>query len=284
MPIFYDELINRPQTNETRFYEPKELQLYALGVGMGMDPCDQQQLAFLRDDDPKVLPTFATLAAWDIGFTRELGMAWAKLIHVSHRLEINAPLPPSAEIIVSTRCKAAFDKPNQNATLLVNETRMVNAVDGKEWAVLENVYLARDFRLSGAPTGRPEALPSPPSRKPDVEVPMPTSPQVALIYRLLGGRAPIHCDPGFARAEGFDGPIMHGLSTFGHVCHAVLRGACDDQPERLCAIAADFRAPVYPGETLLVRIWLDGGRINFDALVPERDVVVVANGTATRDG
>ena len=112
MSIFYDELLNRPQTNETRVYEPKEVQLYSLGVGMGMDPLDQQQLAFLRDDDFKVLPTFATLAAWDIGFTRELGMERAKLIHVSQHLELGALLPPSAEIIVSTRCKAAFDKPN----------------------------------------------------------------------------------------------------------------------------------------------------------------------------
>jgi hypothetical protein len=94
-------------------------------------------------------------------------MEWAKLIHVSQRLTLSAPLPPAAHIIVSMRCKAAFDKPDRNATLLVNEARMVNAEDGTEFALLENTYLARDFRIADAPTGKPIGLSAPPTRAPD---------------------------------------------------------------------------------------------------------------------
>jgi hypothetical protein len=114
-------------------------------------------------------------------------MEWAKLIHVSQRLTLSAPLPPAAHIIVSMRCKAAFDKPERNTALLVNEARMIDAEDSTEFTLLENTYLARDFRIVYAPTGKPFGLPAPPTRAPDQEVETATSPQAALIYRLLGG-------------------------------------------------------------------------------------------------
>ncbi len=282
MSVSYHELIHNFCAEERRSYDQAKVQLYAVGVGLGMDPLDEDQLAFVRDENLTVLPSFATVAAWDVAHTRELGMAWAKLIHVSQRLSLSAPLPPAAQIIVSMRCKAAFDKPDRNATLLVNEVRMVDAEGGTELALLENTYLARDFRIADTPTGKPDALPTPPTRAPDLEIETPTSPQAALIYRLLGGRAPIHIDPQIARAEGFSGPIMHGLSTFGHICHAILKGACDYQANRLRSLAADFRAPVYPGETLSTRLWFDGETVHFETRVRERDVIVIANGLAVR--
>jgi acyl dehydratase len=282
MSVSYHELTHNFHAEERRSYDQAKVQLYALGVGLGMNPRDEDQLAFVRDENLTVLPSFATVAAWDVAHTRELGMEWAKLIHVSQRLHLSAPLPPAAQIIVSMRCKAAFDKPDRNATLLVNEVRMMDANEGTELAHLENTYLARDFRIADAPTGKPDALPAPPTPAPDLEIEIPTSPQAALIYRLLGGRAPIHIDPRIARAEGFSGPIMHGLSTFGHICHAILKGACDYQADRLRSLAADFRAPVYPGETLSTRLWFDGETIHFETRVRERDVIVIANGLAVR--
>ena len=107
-----------------------------------------------------------------------------------------------------------------------------------------------------------------------------TAPQVALIYRLLGGRSLIHFDPEEARAQGFDGPIMHGLSTYGHACHAVLQGACEYDVARLRAFGAEFSAPAYPGDNLETSLWIDGGAIAFETRVPERDALVLANGHA----
>ena len=75
---------------------------------------------------------------------------------------------------------------------------------------------------------------------------------------------------------------MHGLSTFGHICHAILKGACDYRADRLRTLAADFRAPVYPGVTLSTQLWFDGEAIRFETRVLERDVIVIANGLAIR--
>jgi acyl dehydratase len=140
--------------------------------------------------------------------------------------------------------------------------------------------LARDFRVDGAPEGPSRPKSSRPDRKADTVVSMKTSPQVALIYRLLGGGAKIHSTPSVARAQGFDGPIMHGLSTWGHACHAILRSVADYDVGRLRQYSASFTAPVYPGEELAIHIWVDGDEVFFETRVPARDRLVLGDGRA----
>ncbi len=285
MPTAYDAAMARRVDFEPRSYDAARLQLYGVGIGLGMDPRDEAQLAFLLEDRLTAIPSFASVAGWNVEFTLGLGMAWPKLIHASERVRILSPLPPEASILVSTRCASAWDKPARNATLLVNETTLAAAADRTPLAVLESVYLARGFRLDGAPEGRPDPLPPTPDGAhdgpPDITVDLPVSPQAALVYRLLGGRSFIHCDPRTARAEGFDGPILHGLALWGHACHAVLKGACGYDPARLRAFAADFSAPVYPGEILTTEIWRAGETAHFRTRVRARDTTVLSNGTAT---
>jgi acyl dehydratase len=276
--ISYEGLLEHRRPEQQRSYDVAKVQLYGVGVGLGLDPLDPQHLQYLRDDNPKVLPAFAAVAAFDVEFKLELGVDWSKLIHASQRLRINQPLPPQADFAMRSRIHSAFDKPSIDATLLVARTEML--LGGEVIAELEGISLARDFRVRGAPSGSPEALPVAPERKPDTSVLTPTSAQVAFVYRLLGGRSLIHCDPEAAKTQGFERPIMHGLSTWGHACHAVVRGACDGDPDRLRAFAANFTAPVYPGETLRTDIWVDGDAIRFTTCAQERDVVVLGNGSA----
>ena len=246
-----------------------------------MQPLDEHQLDFVLEDRLKVLPSFATVAVWDIEFKLELGIDWSKLIHASQRMRMFATLPPAGELIADSRFIAAFDKPARNATLLIDETVISDAATGKKIAEIEHVSLARDFRVEGAPEGSPERLPTPPQREPDEIVSLTTSPQVALIYRLLGGRSRIHSHPEDARSQGFDGPIMHGLSTWGHMCHLVIKQACGYDPARLTSFAADFKSPVYPGERLETRMWFEAEEIFFETLAADRGVVVLGGGYAT---
>lgn len=278
LPFDYDALMAHARPEQQRAYDVTKVQLYGVGVGLGLDPLDGAQLQYLRDDNPKILPSFATVAAFDVELKLQLGVDWSKLIHASQRLTMHQPLPPVAEFTMRSKIHAAFDKPSINSTLLVSRTEML--IDGERVAELEAVSLARDFRVNGAPLGSPEALPVPPSRDADSCVFTPTSPQVALVYRLLGGRSLIHSDPEVARAQGFEGPIMHGLSTWGHACYAVVSGACAGDPDQLLSFAANFTAPTYPGETLCTQLWFEEEGVHFTTRSTERDVVVLGNGFA----
>jgi acyl dehydratase len=68
-------------------------------------------------------------------------------------------------------------------------------------------------------------------------------------------------DPEFARASGFDKPIMHGLCTFGFACRALLKSLIPGEPERTRRMACRFTRPLYPGEPIQTLIWkTDGGK------------------------
>src|SRR5260370_1073269 len=73
----------------------------------------------------------------------------------------------------------------------------------------------------------------------------------AVLYRLSGDLNPLHLDPDFAKMAGFaQGPILHGLCTFGHMVRHVVRGACNGDATRLRSIEGQFRKPVWPGDTI----------------------------------
>jgi acyl dehydratase len=109
---------------------------------------------------------------------------------------------------------------------------------------------------------------------------LPTRPEMALIYRLSGDYNPLHAEPAFAKAAGFERPILHGLGTFGVSGHAVLKTLCGYDPNHLAAFAGRFSAPVFPGETIRTEMWLDGAVVSFRARVLERDVIAINNGRA----
>jgi acyl dehydratase len=119
-----------------------------------------------------------------------------------------------------------------------------------------------------------------PERAPDLVDEQKTLPQSALIYRLSGDLNPLHASPTVAQAAGFPRPILHGLSTFGHVGHSLVKLACGYDPARLKSMQVRFTQPIFPGETLRTEIWREASIVSFRARAVERDQVVISNGRA----
>ncbi|OUZ03182.1 MaoC like domain protein [Mycobacterium avium subsp. paratuberculosis] len=117
-----------------------------------------------------------------------------------------------------------------------------------------------------------------PERAPDVEVDVPILPQQALLYRLCGDRNPLHSDPEFAAAAGFSQPILHGLCTYGMTCKAIVDALLDGDAGAVAAYGARFAGVAFPGETLKVGIWKEGGRFLASVVAPSRDNAVVLSG------
>ena len=67
MPIQYDELMALKNLGQKYAYSDREVMLYAYGIGMGADPMDEKELAFVNEAAAtsralKVVPTFASVA------------------------------------------------------------------------------------------------------------------------------------------------------------------------------------------------------------------------------
>ena len=69
-----------------------------------------------------------------------------------------------------------------------------------------------------------------------------------------GDQNPLHLDDAFARAAGFPGVIAHGMFTMAHLASCLVRWVGD--PAALKRLRAQFRAPVFLGETIVA-----GGRV-----------------------
>lgn len=271
---------------------PDQLILYALGAGVGtdQDPTDPRVLQYTWEGDLKALPTYAVIPVFEtlLGLLDVPGMDFnpMMLLHGEQYTEIlTPPLPVEARIVNEARISAIHDKGAGKGALIVTEVVSRDAARGTP--LFRNAFTAfirgeGGFARPGDPLA-PAPGNAPPSREPDALVEYPTLRQQALLYRLSGDRNPLHVDPSTAAVGGFERPILHGLCTFANVGRAAIDACADGDPERFRSIAVRFAAPVYPGETILVRLWRESPTdVLCTAHVKERDMkAVITNARVT---
>ncbi len=277
----YDRLMALQFPQIEHRYTPRDVMLYALGVGYGADPMDLAQLDFAVEARLKVAPTMAVVLAYPGFWYRDLdtGLDFQKVVHGSESVTLDRPLPAEARVAAQNRVVGIIDKGPGKGALVTTRREIVDMGSGERLATVAQTAFCRGDGGIGGPAG---AAPQPhplPQREPDIICTLPTQPQAALIYRLSGDPNPLHHDPGFALAAGYPRPILHGLATYGVVGHALLRSACSYDPARLRSMECRFSAPVFPGDAVRTEIWLDGTVLSFRAFVGER--MVVNNGRAT---
>jgi acyl dehydratase len=281
MPIDYAAVMALRSEGQRFSYGDRETMLYALGIGFGEDPMNADELPFVFETGLKAMPTLATVVAWGAGRLLETGINYLMVVHGEQRLIVHKPMPTAAELIADWRITHCLDKGAGKGAVLVGETVLREAQSGEALVTLISSTFARADGGFGGPS---EGGPAPhdiPARTPDAVVELPTRPNQALIYRLSGDRNPLHADPGFARAAGFERPILHGLCTYGVTARAVLQTFCGYDPSLIASHDVRFSAPVFPGETIVTRLWKDGSVVSFEAGVKERPgVTVIKNGKA----
>ncbi|MBU9477687.1 MaoC/PaaZ C-terminal domain-containing protein [Burkholderia multivorans] len=280
MPISYDRIMGLDFPERTFTYSDRDTMLYALSVGMGRDPLDKQELRYTYERQLRALPSFVTLVAWDDSWIPTTGINEQMIVHGGQQITLHRPLEPAGSVTSKIRIRDVVDKGEGRGALLLVETRLRDSATGDEIASLNSTVFARGDGGFGGPS---TSLPAPhriPDRDPDVVVVSETLPCQALLYRLLGDRNPLHADPAFAAAAGFERPILHGLCTYGIANHAVVKAACDYDAASLAHFEARFTAPVIPGETLETSIWQDGKQVSFQMRKAESGTVVLNNGLA----
>lgn len=282
MAIDHDTLMNRRFERIVHDYSEKDTMLYALGVGLGMEPFNEDCLRFVYEDGLKALPSLAVVLAYPGFWAKEpdTGIDWVRVLHAGQEVILHRPLPASGRVEATTRVTEIIDKGEGKGALIVSERVVRDADSGADLCTLISTTMARgDGGFSGgsAPSPKPDPVPG---RAADLVCDLPMLEQAALIYRLSGDFNPLHASPTVARDAGFEKPILHGLCTFGVACHALLKTLCGYDPARFHRVRVRFSSPVYPGETIRTEIWRDGDTVAFRCRVLERDKVVIDNGYA----
>ncbi len=282
MAIVYDKLMALEVAPAQQTYGPKDCMLYALGIGLGHDPMNEDELPFVYEKNLKVLPTMGTVLGHPGFWHRDYntGIDWVRIVNGEQGITLHQPLAGQGTAIGRMKVLEVIDKGAGKGALLFTERRITDKATGEPIATVTQTTFCRGDGGFGGP---PREAPPPhqlPERAPDAVCDLGTRPEAALIYRLSGDRNPLHAEPAVAKQAGFPRPIMHGLGNFGIAGHAVLKTFCNYDPQRLVAFACRFSAPVYPGETLRTEMWHDGDVVSFRSRVVERDVIAVSNGRA----
>ena len=276
MPINLDEAIGAELDPVEFSWTSSDVQLYHLGLGAGADPLDARELRYLTDDTPQVLPTFGNVAQSfhmtappEVKFPG-IDIELSRVLHASEAISAPGPIPPTGTGVAVTRFTEIWDK--GKAAVIWSETE-VKAPDGPRLWTQKRSIFARGEGGFGGERG-PSTTAAIPDRAPDLELDVPTMGQQALLYRLCGDRNPLHSDPAFAVAAGFPKPILHGLCTYGMTCKALTDAIVDGDAAAVGSYGARMAGVVFPGETLRVTAWKDGGRYIGNVSVPARDNAV----------
>jgi acyl dehydratase len=278
MALDYDRLMGLKREGDRFRYSDREAMLYALGIGMGRDPLNEQELPYVFEQGGlKTVPTMASVLA-RVPLLKDCGYDYSKVLHGEQKLTLHRPLPPEGELIADSRVTEAYDKGADKGAVIYTETKVRLAADGRPLFTQHSTTFARGDGGFGGPAGSGPAPHPLPAREADATVTLKTRVDQALLYRLNGDRNPLHADPALAKRVGFPVPILHGLCTYGTACRALLKTVAKYDHTRITAFDVRFSAPVYPGESIATDFWEDGKVISFRCRVQERDVVVINNG------
>jgi acyl dehydratase len=247
-------------------YTWRDTVVYALGVGASAN----EELDYLYEGrGPKVLPTFCTIptfAAFDALVDR-IGCDRHGMVHHSQQMDLFRPLRPRARLRVMGRVAGLYDLKR-----LAISVFSIHAYDEDDELIIRGevtLLLRNDGGFGGERPPKTERV-TLPERNPDFEIRDRVGPTQALLYRLSGDYNPLHADPDFAAQLGFDKPILHGLCTYGYAGRAVLKEACDGDPDKLATLRGQFSNPVFPGDTLIIRGWDEGERVILSVTTEER--------------
>jgi acyl dehydratase len=251
----------------------KDAALYAISLGAGCD-----DLPFMLDPSPRVLPTFGVIPAFEPVFEllRSTGGDLVTLLHSSQRTALIKPFPPSGTMETTATITGVYDM--KIGAAVVIDT--VTAVNGERTALTTWTLLLRGEGGFGGE--RPPArlkVKAPDDRAADFCVEVPTAQNAALLYRLNGDINPIHSHPEVAKAAGFDRPILHGLCFYGIAGRVALKALAGDDPARFRSLECLFSKPVMPGDTLVVEGWIldEPGKAALTVTVKETGVKAIAN-------
>lgn len=258
----------------TKDYTWKDVVLYALGVGAGFSDLD-----YCYENKLKVIPSFSIASIFDIlaqiGIKSEVNLAG--ILHGEQELVFHNPIPPEGTLTTEGKITRFYDKGQDKGALVIGESDTYHSDGRKLFTSICTIFSRLDGGFGGENAPKTEV--TFPDRDPDFIVDEQPADDQPLLYRLSGDIFSLHVDPEFAKASGFEKPIMHGLCTHGFACRALIDKLIPGEPEKARRMVCRFSKTLYPGMPIQTRIWkTEDGRALWRTVNSETGETVIDNG------
>jgi len=263
MMIDAGALLGRELPRVTSSWDERDVILYHLGVGAGNNAAFGDELHLTYERQLGTLPTFASVACAPglRGFKSVDGLPLQDVvvIHMEHEVRLGAAPIPTAAAVVHTGNLSDL-RPHRLGTLAGFTVDTV--LEGSGDLVFQNraTFLLRGLTIgteseseSAVARGRAEI----PDRPPEIEVPERLLRQQALLYRLSGDKNPLHVDAQVSTRAGYEAPLLHGLCTYGIACRHASNAGLSGELERIRSFGARFTGPLFPGQEITTRLWVE---------------------------
>jgi acyl dehydratase len=258
-----------------RDYTFRDLELFALGCGAGIDGKDD--LIYLNEHDErdpvlKVLPMYGAMLIVDSEVTRviDYGYNYAGSLHWGFDIRFHAPITKMADRLeTKVRLEGLYDRGEGRGLLAQHIGDSYDSAGNLLFSNESWDCLIYDGGWGGPLP--PKDVVDMPERPADHEVVETIPLNQALIYRLSGDYHPQHIDWDYAAANNEPRPILHAISYAGVVMRHFIKTFIPGEPERLRRFKTRITSPVHPGSTLKTQLWQVGdGEARFK-LVPAAD-------------
>jgi len=200
----------------------------------------------------------------------------------SQRVRMHAELPSAATLATTAKIRGIYDL--RKFAFVIVDTETKDESGKLLFETTSSIVFRGEGGFGGTTPPREEKVAEIPKGVPaDFRIEETTSAEQALLYRLSGDVNPLHADPEFAAKVGFtQGPILHGLCTFGHMVRHAAKGALGGDATKLTGFECKFTKPVWPGDTLVTEGWkVAPGKLALSVSVKERNEVVCSGCWAT---
>lgn len=276
------DIVTGEYAEKTREWNATDCMLYAVGVGAGSRGLGTDLHWATENSEgvaQAVVPTFGFAL---VGGEKELldHQGWSEndVLLMSESIRLARPLPCEGRARVVKRVDAV--EPHRRGLRIALVAHATDAASGDPLFTTQSYLLLRlpESEISAAERGPRRSVPAMPPDAEAVPVRFHIAENQALIYRLSSGRNPLHSDPVAARRAGYEQAILHGRCTFGYCAREIARVLGDQNGDaQLASISGRCTAPVWPGETLLLRVWRTAGA--FDLRRPGSGERVLSRGT-----
>lgn len=219
-----------------------------------------------------VVPSFE--AFMNATMDPELGADVMRLVHGQEEHILHKPIKPGDTLTISSELESVETK-ESGETFTVKGTHT-----NQDGDLVAEVRGTMFIRGKGGSKGASEAPAPEPVREIVYEESTKVDDDQTVRYaEASGDHNPIHVDEDIAKMAGLPRTINHGMCTMAIAAKGAVNGLADGDPTRIKKVSVRFSKPVFPGEEITSKFWLesdsgDTKTYGFETYNPNGDAVI----------